>query len=141
VSEFGELSAAQLVYAIRAERHHERLKHKLTRPRRAQLEAMLPRMIEEARRRGIPDELIFKWRAYPSRLSFGLGVDHQGEVVLSPPPKVRRNRMRPSAKDRDNSNGAPTLSAGDLLAALERELAQRMDGPRQSGRDGYSGSR
>jgi hypothetical protein len=155
VSEFGKLSAAQLVYAIRAERHHERLKHKLTRPRRAKLEAMLPRMIEEARRRGIPDELIFKWREYPAHLSFRLGVDQKGEVVLSPPPKRRANRMGPTgatSPDRSDRspaaeviaaiNGpAPTRSAGDLLAALEHELAERMDGDRSNGRNGYSGSR
>jgi hypothetical protein len=138
----------RLVHCIRAERHHERLKHKLTRPRRAQLEVMLPKLIEEARRRGIPDELIFEWRAYPARdengdLSFGMGVDHEGNIVLSPPPKRRANRMRPNAKDRrlgskdpnlpNGSNGTPTLSAGDLLAALEHELAQRVDGYNGSG--------
>jgi hypothetical protein len=105
----------------------------LSRPMRERLPGDLARLEAEAAERRIDPALLRVWRAYPQRdengdLSFGFGVDFrsgQGEVVLSPPPK---RRVRPRRdRDRNGSNGAPTLSAGDLLAALEHELAQRMN--------------
>jgi hypothetical protein len=72
---------------------------------RAFLEGEQPELWAESQRRGVPEHLMLKWRAYPDRsagVSFGHSFDRNAEVKhLSPKPapKRRREALKPQTTD------------------------------------------
>jgi hypothetical protein len=105
-------------------------RRKLSRPMRERLPGDLARLEAEAAERRIDPALLRVWRAYPSRdqdgnLAFGLGAEvgeDRVHLVADPPPSERERKRRGRPEE------PPTVSAGDLLAAIERAVGERMNG-------------
>jgi hypothetical protein len=99
---------------------------------RAGLERKCEAMLAESVQRGIPNELMMQWRAYPKRdggpLSFGhkASVTDAGIEVESTPPANAQRRKH------DELAPAPEPDGAELLRALEASLRLNRNGSTSS---------
>jgi len=119
------LTDAALIHNFRNGRAQLRRKE-LTDRLRAVLDDQLPRLWDEAMKRGIPKSEMLQWREYPHQLVFGYQARGLGgEVEPVPPPTRKRKRHQPAATNGHNGNGHQP-DAGAMLDAVEAELFHRM---------------